>query len=73
MKPRLFDTYERRIREFRPLADDTRLANFWMYGYFLLLGDERMAKFSGQFLRICDLEEYGVDALAFRYLCLTAH
>ena len=51
----------------------TRLANFWMHGYFLLLNDAKMAKSAGEFLRVQSLVERGYDPLAFRYLCLTAH
>jgi cysteinyl-tRNA synthetase len=51
----------------------TRLANFWMHGYFLLSNDAKMAKSAGEFLRIESLIERGYDPLAFRYLCLTAH
>jgi cysteinyl-tRNA synthetase len=51
----------------------TRLANFWMHGYFLLSNDAKMAKSAGQFLRLKALTDRGYDPLAFRYLCLTAH
>jgi cysteinyl-tRNA synthetase len=51
----------------------TRLANFWMHGYFLLLSDAKMAKSAGEFLRVDSLVERGYDPLAFRYLCLTGH
>ena len=51
----------------------TRLANFWMHGYFLLANDAKMAKSAGEFLRIGALVEQGYDPLAFRYLCLTGH
>ncbi|HEV8502241.1 MAG TPA: cysteine--tRNA ligase [Casimicrobiaceae bacterium] len=51
----------------------TRLANFWMHGYFLLQNDAKMAKSAGEFLRVKALTDRGYDALAFRYLCLTAH
>ncbi len=51
----------------------TRLANFWMHGYFLLLNDAKMAKSAGEFLRLASLVERGYDPLAYRYLCLTAH
>ncbi|MCL2309875.1 MAG: cysteine--tRNA ligase [Proteobacteria bacterium] len=51
----------------------TRLANFWMHGYFLLLNDAKMAKSAGEFLRIQSLIDRGYDPLAYRYLCLTAH
>ena len=51
----------------------TRLANFWMHGYFLLANDAKMAKSAGEFLRVGALAERGYDPLAFRYLCLTGH
>jgi len=51
----------------------TRLANFWMHGYFLLLGDVKMAKSAGEFLRVQALVDRGYDPLAYRYLCLTGH
>jgi len=51
----------------------TRLANFWMHGYFLLSNDAKMAKSAGEFLRVDSLIDRGYDPLAFRYLCLTGH
>jgi cysteinyl-tRNA synthetase len=51
----------------------TRLANFWMHGYFLLANDAKMAKSAGDFLRVAFLVERGYDPLAYRYLCLTGH
>jgi cysteinyl-tRNA synthetase len=51
----------------------TRLANFWLHGYFLLLSDAKMAKSAGEFLRVLSLQERGHEPLAYRYLCLTAH
>ena len=51
----------------------TRLANYWMHGYFLLLNDAKMAKSEGEFLRVQSLIDRGYDPLVYRYLCLTAH
>ena len=51
----------------------TRLANFWMHGYFLLMNDAKMAKSAGEFLRLQSLIDRGYDPLAYRYLCLTGH
>ncbi|MFM8321830.1 MAG: cysteine--tRNA ligase [Chloroflexota bacterium] len=51
----------------------TRLANFWMHGYFLQLGDEKMSKSSGEFLRVQLLVDKGYDPLAYRFYCLSAH
>ncbi|MCS6996561.1 MAG: class I tRNA ligase family protein, partial [Casimicrobiaceae bacterium] len=54
-------------------AYGTRLANFWMHGYFLLTQEAKMSKSAGEFLRLQTLIDRGYDPLAYRYLCLTAH
>ena len=51
----------------------TRLANFWMHGYFLQLDNAKMAKSSGDFIRLETLLDEGFVALDYRYYCLTAH
>src|SRR3954468_13009990 len=51
----------------------TRLANFWMHGYFLTLSSAKMSKSTGDFLRLKLLTDKGYDPLAYRFLCLTAH
>lgn len=51
----------------------TRLANFWMHGYFLQLDEERMSKSSGEFLRLQVLVDRGYDPLAYRFFLLNAH
>ena len=51
----------------------TTLANFWMHGYFLQLEAEKMSKSSGKFLRVQTLIDRGIDPLAYRYFCLSAH
>ncbi len=51
---------------------DTRLANFWMHGYFLQLGEEKMAKSDGGFIRLDTLIERGYDPLVYRFFCLGA-
>jgi len=54
-------------------ARGTRLANFWMHGYFLQLDNAKMAKSTGEFLRLESLLERGMDTMVYRYFCLTAH
>jgi cysteinyl-tRNA synthetase len=49
-----------------------RVVSYWMHGDFLMLAGARMAKSAGNFLRVAQLEEQGVDPLAFRYLTLQA-
>jgi cysteinyl-tRNA synthetase len=51
----------------------TRLANFWMHGYFLQLDGEKMSKSSGEFLRLQVLIDHGYDPLAYRFFCLSAN
>lgn len=51
----------------------TNLANFWMHGYFLQLGQARMAKSAGEFLRLQTLIDQGYEPLAYRYYCLNSH
>lgn len=51
----------------------SKLANFWMHGYFLQLDDAKMAKSAGVFLRLKTLMDKGYDPLAYRYFSLNAH
>ncbi len=51
----------------------TRLANFWMHGYFLQLDSAKMSKSSGEFLRLQVLMDKGYDPLAYRFFCLSAN
>lgn len=51
----------------------TNLANFWLHGYFLQMNDSKMAKSSGEFLRLQALMDRGYEPLAYRYFCLNAH
>ena len=51
----------------------TRLANFWMHGYFLQLDSAKMSKSTGEFLTLSKLPENGIHPLVYRYLCMTAH
>ena len=44
-----------------------------MHGEFLTLGDAKMAKSTGNIIRVTELPEKGFEPLAFRYLALTAH
>ncbi len=50
----------------------TNLANFWMHGYFLQVGDLKMSKSADDFLRIQTVLDRGYDPLAYRYYCLNS-
>jgi cysteinyl-tRNA synthetase len=49
-----------------------RVVSIWMHGGLLMLSGTRMAKSAGNFFRVTELEERGIDPLAFRYLALQA-
>ncbi|MBT4162233.1 MAG: cysteine--tRNA ligase, partial [Gammaproteobacteria bacterium] len=51
----------------------SRLANFWMHGYFLQMDNAKMAKSSGEFLTLDVLIERGFTPFDYRYFCFTAH
>jgi cysteinyl-tRNA synthetase len=51
----------------------THLANYWLHGHFLQLDEAKMAKSTGDFLRLQTLIERGFDPLAYRFFCLSAH
>ena len=44
------------------------VVSIWVHGGFLRLGELKMAKSTGNVIRIADLEAEGYDPLAFRYL-----
>ncbi|HEY6056527.1 MAG TPA: cysteine--tRNA ligase [Candidatus Limnocylindrales bacterium] len=48
-------------------------ARVWVHGEHLLQSGRKMAKSAGNFLRITELGEEGIEPLAFRYLVLTVH
>src|SRR5205823_4819458 len=47
-------------------------ARIWVHGEFLTMSGHKMAKSAGNFQRITELADSGLDPLAFRYLVLTA-
>lgn len=50
-----------------------KFANYFIHGEHLLVDGAKMSKSLGNFHRLKDLEERGLDPLSFRYLVLTAH
>ena len=49
------------------------VVSIWMHGEFLTMADAKMAKSTGNVVRVADLPDRGYEPLAFRYLALTAH
>jgi cysteinyl-tRNA synthetase len=50
-----------------------RVVGLWMHGEFLTMADAKMAKSTGNVIRVADLPAMGYEPIAFRYLALTAH
>ncbi|MDH4229799.1 MAG: cysteine--tRNA ligase [Nitrospirota bacterium] len=48
-------------------------ANFWLHNEFLVLGEDKMSKSRGGFLRLQTLIDQGIHPLVYRYFCLQAH
>jgi cysteinyl-tRNA synthetase len=49
------------------------VVSVWMHGEFLTMDDAKMAKSTGNVIRVSDLPDLGYEPIAFRYLALTAH
>ncbi len=54
-------------------ANGEKYVNYWMHNNFLNDAGGKMAKSSGEFLRLQTLLDKGYDPLAFRYYLLTTH
>ncbi len=54
-------------------ANGVPFANYWLHSAFINVNDEKMAKSKGNFLKLADLEEAGISAVAYRYWLLTSH
>ncbi len=67
----VFPHHEDEIAQSQALTGQVPAASY-VHGEHLLMSGRKMAKSAGNFQRITDLADGGVDPLAFRYLCLTA-
>jgi cysteinyl-tRNA synthetase len=67
----VFPHHEDEIAQSAPIVGGPP-ANVWVHGAHLLMSGRKMSKSAGNFQRITELVEEGIDPLAFRYLCLTA-
>ncbi|MGZ8515069.1 MAG: CysS/YqeB C-terminal domain-containing protein, partial [Candidatus Limnocylindrales bacterium] len=67
----VFPHHEDEIAQSVPIAGDVP-ARHWVHGEFLLMDGRKMAKSAGNFQRITEIVDRGLDPLAFRYLALTS-
>jgi cysteinyl-tRNA synthetase len=66
----VFPHHEDEIAQSGPLVGGPPAAH-WVHGEHLLASGQKMAKSAGNFERVTELAERGVDPLSFRYLLLT--
>jgi cysteinyl-tRNA synthetase len=67
----VFPHHEDEIAQSAPVVGGPP-ARLWVHGAHLLMQGRKMSKSAGNFQRITELVDEGIDPLAFRYLCLTA-
>ena len=67
----VFPHHEDEIAQSAPIVGDVP-ARHWIHGEFLLMAGRKMAKSAGNFQRVTELVDRGLDPLAFRYLTLTS-
>jgi cysteinyl-tRNA synthetase len=67
----VFPHHEDEIAQSTPIGGAVP-ARHWVHGEFLLMDGRKMAKSAGNFQRVTELAERGIDPLAFRYLTLTS-
>jgi cysteinyl-tRNA synthetase len=67
----VFPHHEDEIAQSAPLVGGPP-ARLWVHGEHLLMSGRKMAKSAGNFQRVTELTERGLDPLAFRYLTMTS-
>ncbi|MDO8484931.1 MAG: cysteine--tRNA ligase [Candidatus Limnocylindrales bacterium] len=67
----VFPHHEDEIAQSAPIGGSIP-ARHWVHGEFLLSDGHKMAKSAGNFQRVTELVDRGLDPLAFRYLTLTS-
>jgi cysteinyl-tRNA synthetase len=67
----VFPHHEDEIAQSAPLVGGPPAA-IWVHGEHLLMSGRKMAKSAGNFQRVTELAERGIDPLALRYLTFTA-
>jgi cysteinyl-tRNA synthetase len=67
----VFPHHEDEIAQSAPVGGKVP-ARHWVHGEFLLSDGHKMAKSAGNFQRITEVIDQGIDPLAFRYLTLTS-
>ncbi|CAN5644317.1 hypothetical protein BH20CHL7_BH20CHL7_12060 [soil metagenome] len=67
----VFPHHEDEIAQSAPIVGGPP-ARIWVHGEHLLMDGRKMAKSAGNFQRVTELADRGLDPLAFRYLAMTS-
>jgi cysteinyl-tRNA synthetase len=67
----IFPHHEDEIAQSAPIVGGPP-ARIWVHGEHLLMAGRKMAKSAGNFQRVTELVDEGIEPLAFRYLVLTS-
>jgi cysteinyl-tRNA synthetase len=67
----IFPHHEDEIAQSAPIVGGPP-ARIWVHGEHLLMAGRKMAKSAGNFQRVTELGDEGIEPLAFRYLVLTS-
>lgn len=67
----VFPHHEDEIAQSEPVMGGG-VVNYWLHGEFLEMSGRKMAKSTGNVVRVADLQASGHDPLAFRFLAMTA-
>jgi cysteinyl-tRNA synthetase len=67
----VFPHHEDEVAQSEPVAGK-QVVNYWIHGEFLQMEGRKMAKSTGNIVRVTDLVDMGYDPLAFRFLYLGA-
>ncbi|MFW5960742.1 MAG: cysteine--tRNA ligase, partial [Chitinivibrionales bacterium] len=54
-------------------ARDQKFVNYWLHGEWLVIDNGGMSKSSGNFITMESITERGIDPLAYRLYCYSAH
>jgi cysteinyl-tRNA synthetase len=69
----IFPHHENEIAQSETAHGGAKLANYWLHGGFLNMGDEKMSKSLGNYITLQTLEENNISPLAYRYWLLQAN
>ncbi|MGM0460868.1 MAG: cysteine--tRNA ligase [Fibrobacterota bacterium] len=54
-------------------ATEQKYCNYWIHGEFMVMDSGKMSKSKGGFITVDTLKEQGIDPLAYRLFCFSAH